>query len=223
MNYIFTVLGTAAVLVASVAALNWTIDPAGIFRKTSFGQQYAKALLASKHGLVFPDSLDERETKAELAKNAAQHDCVVIGSSHVMQIGSARKHRAFSTCKSILNLGVSGAGIEDHVVLTWLALSADAPRALILAIDPWTFAFGKDERWKVRYSDQYSIARMAIEGKESASATSTNRWTSLISAQYTKRSLSRLAHGTTTPSIDQSINRDNGNKCPVITPVNTVD
>ena len=220
MKYFFTVLGTSAVLVISAATLNWTIDPAGIFRKTSYGQQYAKALLASEHGLIFPDSLDEREFKAELAKHAAQYDCIVIGSSHVMQVGSARKHRSFPTCKSILNLGVSGAGIEDHVVLSWLALSAGKPRVLILGIDPWTFAFGKDKRWKVRYAEQYQIARMAIDGKKSANAESSNHWSSLISAQYTKRSLGHLLNGAVNPSIDvvQTIDEDVGNKFPVTLP-----
>lgn len=201
MNYISTLLGTAAILIAFTVALNWKIDPAGLFRKTSFGQQYVKALVSSENGLVSPDSIDDREIKSELAKLASLHDCVVIGSSHVMQVGSARKHRSFPSCKSILNLGVSGAGFEDHVVLTWLALSSGKPRVLILGIDPWTFAFGKDGRWKVRYAEQYLKARMAIDGKDSTVSESTDRWLSLISAQYTKRSLGHLLRGATTLSI----------------------
>lgn len=217
MNYFFTVLGSAAVLVASAAALNWTIDPAGIFRKTSFGQHYARALVASENGLVFPDSIDDREIKAELANYAANYHCVVIGSSHVMQVGSARKHRSFPTCMSILNLGVSGAGIEDHIVLSWLALSAGKPKVLIFGIDPWTFAFWKESRWRVRYAEEYQIARMAIGGKESAPGESVNRWTSLMNAQYTKRSLGRLLTGTAIPSIDlaQSVDQDVGDTFPI--------
>ncbi len=176
--------------------------------------------MASEHGLVFPDSLDERETKAELAKHAAQYDCVVIGSSHVTQVGSARKHRSFPTCKSIMNLGVSGAAIEDHVVLSWLTLSTGKPRVLILGVDPWTLAFGKDERWKVRYAEQYPIARLAIDGKESVIDESANRWSSLISAQYTKRSLGRLLRGKASQSIDvaQSVDEDVGDKFPISLP-----
>ncbi|MDK9725449.1 MAG: hypothetical protein OEL88_11225 [Sterolibacteriaceae bacterium MAG5] len=214
MNYIFTLLGTAAVLVISAATLNWTIDPAGLFRKASFGQQYADALVASAHGLITPDSLDEREFKGKLAKHSGRYDCVVIGSSHVMQIGSARKHRSLPACASILNLGVSGAGIEDHVVLSWLALTAGKPRALILGIDPWTLAFGKDDRWRVRYADQYPIARLAIDGKETDNGESANRWSSLINAQYTRRSLGMLIRGAATPSIDvaRNVDEDVGDK-----------
>lgn len=201
MNYTFTLLATSVILIASTAALNWVIDPAGLFGVTSFSQKYAKALVASENGLVFPDSLDEREIKPELAKRADLNDCVVIGSSRVMQIGSTRKHRSFPACKSLLNLGVGGAGIEDHIVLAWLALSAGRPKTLILGIDPWTFAYRKDERWKVRYQEQYLTALMVIDGKYSKSSESSNRWLNLMSAQYTWRSINLLLRGDTSPSI----------------------
>lgn len=217
MNYILTTVGTAGILLTTTAALNWIVDPAEIFQKTSFGQQYAKTLLESKHGLVLPDSLDEREFKAVLAKNAAQFHCVVIGSSHVMQISSARKHRSLPDCKNILNLGVSGAGIEDHFALTWMALSGGKPGRLILGVDPWTLAYGKDERWKIRYAEEYHAAWTAIDGAKKADPTSSNRWSSLISAGYTKRSLGFLWRGATKPSIEivQSVDEEIGGKHPV--------
>lgn len=214
MKYILTVLGTTALVVGFSATLNFAIDPAGIFRKNSFGQKYAEALMESKYGLVFPASLDEREFKIELAKRASQYDCVVIGSSHVMQVGSARKHRSFPACRSILNLGVSGAGIEDHVVLAWLALSDGKPRMLIFGVDPWTFAFEKDDRWKVRYAEQYHLARMEIHQANVVDSSTSSRWSSLISAQYTRRSLDHLLRGAVTPSINvvQSVDEDEGGK-----------
>lgn len=167
MNYFLTTLGTAGFLLVAAAILNWAVDPAGIFRSTSFGQQYAKALMESKHGLVTPDSIDVREFKAELAKFSAQFHCVIVGSSHVMQIGSARKHRSLPDCENILNLGVSGAGMEDHLILTWVALSGSGkPGKLILGVDPWTLAYGKDSRWKIRYAEKYQPARVAIGNAE---------------------------------------------------------
>ncbi|MBK6637156.1 MAG: hypothetical protein IPG34_05410 [Rhodocyclaceae bacterium] len=209
MNYFVSVLTIAAACVASAAALNWTVDPAGIFRATSFGQRYAKALVISEHGLEFPQSLDEREFKAPLADIANRSDCVVIGSSRIMQVGSSRKHRSFPVCEKIINLGVSGAVIQDHVVLTWLALK-NKPVNLILGVDPWTFAYGNDERWKIRYAEQYPAARMEIDAESLDYSTSanTNRWSNLANAQYTKRSLYQLLSGTKTPSIVPAINVD---------------
>lgn len=221
MGYLLTILGTATIILASAATINWLIDPAGIFRETTFGQQYANALLNSENGLITPNSIDEREIKSELAKHSARYDCVVIGSSHVMQVGSARKYRSFPTCANILNLGVSGASIEDHIVLSWLTLSSGQPRVLILGVDPWTLAFGKDERWKVRYPDQYAIACMAFEGKMSAiNVEPPSRWSSLINAEYTKRSLWSLLQGTASPSVvfAPSVDEDVGNLSAITLP-----
>ena len=218
MTYFLTALGTAASLVAAVASFNWSIDPAGLFHQSLFGQQYAKALIESEHGLLQPDSVDEREFKSELAKYAANYDCVVIGSSHVMQIGSERKHRSFPECKNLLNLGVSGAAIEDHITLTRLALSSGKPRKLILGIDPWTFAYGKDERWKVRFADSYIAAQSVIEGTPPQEAASSNRWSSLVSAEYTARSIGLIFKGALKPKIElaQSVDEDEGGKFPIV-------
>lgn len=218
MTYFLTTLGTAASLVAAVATLNWTIDPAGLFHQSPFGQQYANALIKSEHGLTQPDSIDDREFKSELAKFAANYDCVVIGSSHVMQIGSERKHRSFPDCKSILNLGVSGAAIEDHITLTWLALSSGKPRKLIIGIDPWTFAYGKDERWKVRFADSYIAAQSVIKVTRPQENAPSNRWSSLVSAEYTARSIDLLFKGTLKPKIEpaQSVDEDVGGKFPIV-------
>lgn len=189
MNYILVVLGTTAVLMGSAVALNWTIDPAGIFRRDPVARQYAAELVKSEHGLVFPHALDDREVKAELAKKSGQYDCVIIGSSRVLQLGLTRKHRSFPRCRSILNLGVSGAGIEDHIAISWLALSAGRPRKLILGVDPWTFAFGKNFNWKIRYEEEYQIAANEISGKSMPKSDPASRWSDLLSARYTQRSL----------------------------------
>lgn len=218
MTYSLTALGTAASLIAAVATLNWTIDPAGLFHSSPFGQQYAKALIESENGLLQPNSVDDREFKSELTKYAGNFDCVVVGSSHIMQIGSERKHRSFPDCKNILNLGVSGAAIEDHITLTWLALSSGKPRKLILGIDPWTFAYGKDERWKVRFADSYISAQSMIEGSRPTEAASSNRWSSLVSSEYTTRSVGLLLKGALKPKIEPapSLDEDIGGQFPIV-------
>lgn len=226
MKYTFTALGTTTLLLVMVVALNRIVDPAGVFRQNSYGQQYAKALIESQHGLWFPDSLDEREFKAELAKYSSHYECVVIGSSHVAPIGSEREYRSFPMCRNLLNLGVSGAGIEDQITLAWLALSSGKPSKLILGIDPWTLAFGKDARWEVRYPEQYQTALSTIHSASSSEATYSSRWKNLFSAQYTLRSLSHLQAGIplssapppatmeAAPKIDETL----GGKSPVVLP-----
>ena len=201
MLYLQTVLSVTAVIVGSVAILNFGVDPAELFRKTNFGQVYAAALLDSEYGLLDPDSLDDRDVKAAIALRASNYDCVIVGSSHVMQIGSSRKHRTFPACKSIANLGVAGAGLEDHIVLSYLSLSNGKPRLLILGVDPWTFAFDKDQRWEIRYSDSLTEALKAIGGDRAMIVDPPSRWSNLVNAQYTKRSIEQLLRGQVTRTI----------------------
>jgi hypothetical protein len=220
MKYILSVLTTTVVLMASAAALNWAVDPAGIFRATSFGQKYARALVMSEHGLIFPQSFDEREFKITLAELTNRSDCVVIGSSRIMQISSHRKRRSFPVCERIINLGVSGAVIQDHIVLTWLALSKNKPRKLILGIDPWTFSYGNDERWKIRYGEKYSVARMEMDSEGFNRSTSVSRWSNLVNAEYTKRSLNYFISNTKTYFLEHavSVDEDLGGETSIVLP-----
>lgn len=220
MRYLLSVLVTAGVLLASIAALNWVVDPAGLFQRTTFGHDYAKALATTRYGLLVPDSVDERLIKVSMIESFSDYDCVVIGSSHVMQIGSDRKHRSFHGCQRILNLGVSGAGLEDHIVLSWLAVTEGDTKKLILGIDPWTLAFGKDERWKVRYAERYKIAREEIDQTSSSVNLVSGRWWSLINFQYTERSLKSFHSGKVKPRIEeaQAVDEDVGGEAPITLP-----
>lgn len=222
MNYLLGFVSAAVFMLMGVMMLNWTVDPAGLFSAGSFGQQFASQLVTSTNGLITPDSIDEREFKSVLAAKSSTADCMVIGSSHVLQIGSSRRHRSFPECRQILNLGVSGAGIEDQIVLTWLALKVNQPAKLILEVAPWTMAFGKDARWKLRYPEDYDAAYSAIVSGQATSGTnqSQSRWATLISAQYARRSLATLERGETAHSIVQAppTDEDTGDRLPVTLP-----
>lgn len=222
MNYLISFVSVACAILLGVATLNWTVDPAGLFSTGSFGQQFASQLVSSENGLFTPDSIDEREFKSVLASKRSSADCMVIGSSHVMQIGSVRSNRSFPECQHILNLGVSGASIEDHIVLAWLALKDNRPAKLILEVAPWTLAFGKDVRWKLRYPEDYDTAYSVIDSKQAASGAvqNPNRWSTLVSAQYARRSLAAINRSdkphviVAAPQTDEEI----GGRLPVTLP-----
>ena len=60
-----------------------------------------------------------------------------------MQIGK----NSFS--KHSLNLGVSGATVEDHVALLDLATTKFNPKTLIIGTDPWIFnSASGQKRWQ---------------------------------------------------------------------------
>jgi len=200
-------LGTTLLLLVVVAVLNFSMDPAGIYREGGFNpNEYTARLIKSKEGLFIPeDYMEERAVVKALAKYAKGTDCVVIGSSHVMQLSSKRNAKfAPYICQSILNLGVSGASIEDHLVLSYLTIKDGAPKKIVLGIDPWTFAFGKDQRWS-SYRDDYLNASSNILGIQDENYSpfsnypGVSKLKNLINMDYTTRSIKslikRIKHG----------------------------
>ena len=197
MSYLDSLLGTSLLLLILVASLNYFTDPGSVYHGDRLNSEtFSIALINSKHGLWWPkSSWEERSLKKALAKQAYQADCVVIGSSHAMEISSHRENKSLTdNCLSLLNLSVSGASIEDHITLTYLALQNVKPKKLILGIDPWTMAFGTDVRW-AQYENDYYRARSAVQGKENTLNTKRiengirDKITNLFSFEYTVRSL----------------------------------
>jgi hypothetical protein len=199
--YLKSLTLTVLFLLATVAALNFFVDPAGIYRDGRLNpQSYADALIKSEHGLWSQDdSIDERLLAKAMSSYSQRVECVLIGSSHVMQISSERTPRSLSdVCGSILNLGVSGGSIEDHFILTYLAIQTGRPKKIILGIAPWTFAFGMDQRWSI-YKDAYFQAESEILGKKFPTVSNSfdradeSKLVNLINMEYTIRSLQTAA------------------------------
>lgn len=194
-------------MLAAAGGINFIVDPANIYREGRVTPiSYSEALVHSKRGLYSKDGMfDERLLAKALASKSFNADCIVVGSSHVMQISSERKSKALENiCDSILNLGVSGGAIEDHLTLTYLALQKrknGRPNKMILGIDPWEFAFGKDQRWSV-YRADYLAAKKEILNTEKISAdvladtdidvTNRKKLVNLINLEYTIRSIKTL-------------------------------
>lgn len=206
MAYIRSMLLTAIAALVVVAGLNITMDPARIYHGDDGGaDRYARDLLKSPIGLYLPvKEPNERMIARALLEHAPKVECAVIGSSHVMQISSARRPAALADiCSSILNVGVNGASIEDHVVLAYYVWKSGIARKIVFGVDPWTFAFNKDERW-ILYAEDFEAAKTAIYN---AGRTRTwhdylelgvtelyqlARFRNLINMEYTIRSLTAL-------------------------------
>lgn len=143
-----------------IGVLNFIVDPGYVYSK-KYSQnnvdEYAEKLFLSKDGLI-ADGWNERIVKSSLAKYSGNFDCIVLGSSHIMQISHIRQVGDIQKiCPTLLNLGVSGGGIEDLTVFTSIILNnKHKPKKIFIGIDPWTFKFGMDERYKInqQYFDQ---------------------------------------------------------------------
>lgn len=206
-KYLKILLIATSLLLACMASLNYFVDPAGIYRAQSVSpSRYASELIRSDTGLLWPAGMfEERSLAKALSKHANKHDCVVIGSSHVMQISSFRNEKALKgVCKQLINLGVSGASLEDHFTLAFLSSRKALPNTkFILGVDPWTMTHNMDSRW-LEYSVDYEEAHSEIIGalsKESKPKEhkKPSKLANLLNAEYTKRSLvslkRRMTHG----------------------------
>ena len=162
--YLKSLLYLTVSILGSIIVLNYFADPAGIYRPSSVSPDtYASRLVKSKNGLLWPEGMfAERYLAKALSKLHQNADCIVVGSSRVMQVSSAREHRSLNKiCSSILNLSVSGAGIEDHITLSYFVVKAGFRGRIVLGIAPWTFTFGRDPRWN-KYKDDYQLAKDII-------------------------------------------------------------
>lgn len=224
LKYLFV---TTIAALTIVAGINYFVDPASVYRPNkSSAKEFAKALVKSEYGLWWientPTDWDIKTALVSTSNNNV--DCVVIGSSRVMQIGSARSISSLhEQCASILNLGVSGGSIEAHYILSYLALKNLHPRKIVFGIDPWTFAFKKDPRW-YNYANDYQLAKESILGHHNQlSSENTNtvsgKVMNLFSLLYTSKSINKLLSDfqnhsnhdviSTAPKLDERLGGEN--------------
>lgn len=158
-KYLKTTFLVIIFLISVIISINLFVDPGKIYLKKIVTEQkandYIKKLLDTKNGLV-RDGWNERLIKTTLAKEAGDFECVVLGSSHIIQISSIRKIGNIQTqCGNLLNLGVSGGSLEDIFVFSYLIFKNNKlPKKVFIDIDPWTLKFNMDSRYGA-YMNEY--------------------------------------------------------------------
>lgn len=204
--YIKNILTTTSSLLIIIITLNYFVDPGAVYFKSvdlkdDFAERYAKSLVESDNGLLWSSiSVTDRNLAEKLSFHTKDIDCVVIGSSHVMEIGNYAKPTQLNDfCVSSLNLAVSGAGLADLLTLTYLAIHNGPPKKIILEVGPSTLS-GKPPLNTTRlvsssqYYSNYSLANLAIL-KSTINQDSRfyfTKYFNLLNLQYTKRSISLL-------------------------------
>jgi len=135
-----------------VALINIIIDPGEIYLKKIIGdiksKEFSDKLYHSENGVI-QTGWNERLIKTALAKTAGDFDCIILGSSHMLQISSVRNTGGIrDKCHNLLNLSVSGGGLEDIAIFSYLVLNnPNLPKRVFIGIDPWTIKFGMDSRY----------------------------------------------------------------------------
>lgn len=184
-------LSCLAVL-AAMAAINFTIDPVGVFSNRSIEREIANDLLAGQGVEIYGNVNDRALQKQRLGlERSAALDYLVLGSSRAMLVG------AWLLGGPTLNIAVPGATLEDLIALVDLS-SQLRPRSYLLGVDPWIFNRNNNQRsWKAlereyrrgleRIGDK--IDAPAVDSDESRSIL---RFSQLVNFEYFRESLKKL-------------------------------
>jgi hypothetical protein len=143
-------IGTTALLLAGVAAFNISIDANNLlldmhpWRGDEIGA-YVAEMRSAPDGI--PYSSQERRIKVKLAETT-NADCYIIGSSQIMIANAETLPYLGSHCTETVNLGVSGAALEDAGMFAGIVGARDATRLVLFGVDPWGFKLNEDRRWR---------------------------------------------------------------------------
>ncbi len=129
--------------------------------KSSYGVETKLAKLLLVNDAVYMTKMNDRQfTKSRIIYENLSPEILIIGSSRTMQISNDEINN------NVINLSVSGASVEDHIVITEMALNKFKPKYIILSADPWLFnSFKYPQRWK-SLENEFSIAIDNIDNKE---------------------------------------------------------
>lgn len=169
-KYLKRSLTAFIVLMFVIGGINFIVDPKGIYLKNILADtkttEFANKLLNSKYGIVRP--LNERFLKIALAKESGNFDCIILGSSRIMQISHIRNTGNIKNqCNSLLNLSVNGNSIEDIAIFSYLILiNKRRAKKVFIAIDPWTLKFDMDVRFGAYTKYYHKMNALLKEGDD---------------------------------------------------------
>lgn len=138
-KYIFNIVLFSLFSLIPIATISILGDAAALFYKARFYSDLEENLKLTNIIEVTANH-DERIFKKTLLEANAElkFDKVIFGSSRVMLVSS----------KHSLNLGVSGASLEDILALYQILVEQKITMdTILIGVDPWLF-YNADSRWK---------------------------------------------------------------------------
>ena len=199
-KYLKLIAGLCSFSLIAIAAINYTANPGKIYPPLPFSdshnrlspKQIITQLIQSDHGILITSDRNERDLKHALALRPTTAQCAVIGSSRVMQISSVRKERSLSdNCPSLINLGVSGASLEDYLAMAETILQNEKPpKVIVFGIDTRSLNFNRDSKW-IRHKQNFFNIKSKLEGEypDDNSSSTLALVRNLINLEYFLRSL----------------------------------
>jgi hypothetical protein len=146
LRYTVTFFLAFLAAIALVASTNYGVDANYVYgaRDKRFARSYVERLRGSEGGLVLPPL--ERGVKLELARQSSAN-CIVLGSSHVAQLGATSAPQIFGGCEAVVNLCVSGGSFEDLVAALGVIIRRNVADTIFIGIGPWMLRRHADERF----------------------------------------------------------------------------
>ena len=230
-KYLKLIAGLGSLSLIAVATINYTVNPGKIYPPLPIFDSYnrlspkqiIKQLVQSDHGIIVAnDTWNGRDLKHALALRPTTAQCAVIGSSRVMQISSVRKERSLSdNCPSLINLGVSGASLEDFLALSETILRNEKPpKVIVFGIDLRSLNFNRDSK-RIRHKQNFFNIKSKLEGEypDDNSSSTLALVRNLINLEYFLRSLQLiLSERTQTNKNVQEFDHKVGLEDPVMLP-----
>jgi Acyltransferase family len=175
---------------------------------SEFGIESKAAIELASADAVYSPNMDERVfINSRIHVETMRPDTIVLGSSRIMQVGE------HNYSHKVLNLGVSGASVEDDLTIAYLATRKFTPTTLIISADPWLFNKNSGQtRWKSLlgdYADALSFINIPVTGKStSTEAGKAPPFLKIYSSIYTAINNQALVAGNDASETRDKIRRD---------------
>jgi len=156
-------------LIYTISLISFGYASCKLFNSSSsYGIEEKMAKSLSSAAAVYSSNMDERQfIKFRIQFESLNPNAIVLGSSRIMQIGELNYNN------KIINLGVSGASIEDDIAIADIATKKFKPSTIFIGLDPWLFnSQSGQERWKSLSYEYFSA--LGIKSADSASKTNEN-------------------------------------------------
>lgn len=187
------------VILGSVAAISYLVDPTGVFSENAYENEIATILL-SGHNVGNIENYDERLLQRDLiTRNTEKIDTIVIGSSRSMEISKASFGDPEIMNTTFFNHGVSGCTVEDEIAILELYFEkGTSPKTVIIGVDPWILNSNNGQMSWTTLNSEYKngTIRIGLNSSQPDSDRNTisdtaNRYASLLARPIVAESIKR--------------------------------
>lgn len=188
-KFLLLFITSSFMILSAVSGINYLVDPMKVYSKSNISDVYldsfSKSIINSKSGVLL-EGIGERAMKMALSTQAGGYECVVMGTSNVVQISEIMKPSIIPQCNgSLLNLAVSICTMEDILIYSYMILNNSIkPKKVYIGVVEWFFLLDKYNNY-MRYKKTYLKMLKYLDKEEHLSD-------DLSSSDYNKKKLQNL-------------------------------